>query len=1024
MRRSPFRVLVCVSLALAAACGSDTTPQQKSILSVPATETWDLPGLRGPVQVLRTEANVPHVYASTDADAARVLGFLQARDRYFQIELTRRYGQGLLSELVGDAALPSDQGARGRGAVEITQRLLDRLGPDDAALLDAYVDGFNSYITLANDGAHTDTLPLPTELTTIALVLGVEAGSLMKPLTRRDAAGMLTAVLFNSSFASDDLTRQAVADTLATRFTSSPDGALREAGVRDDLFEWVVPVENVSSAPGFGLAQASPLARREDGAKRGRKRIRVPNDVLARALRAEREFDRLRRGLPGADYGSNAWALGRTGTTSGGAILSGDGHLPLSVPSLLWQGAVDTTTFGDRQGANQIGLFFPGIPTMALGTNGHVAWSFTYLYGDLTDWYAEEITLDASGRPASSLFQGAQKPLVALDDTYTIADVPALSSVGRTETWTRWTTFDGRYLASIEGVPATATTVPGPGQTLVQMQGAFVIPKDVDGDGVVSAVSFDYTGFDVSNLVGALVRAGRAANVSEFRDVQRSFVGFAQNFVVADGNGNVHYSGYTATPCRSFLPRTGTGAATRFANGADPRLLLDGTTYGSFAIGLDANEHADETHADDPSRCVVPFDRWPSALNPSDGFVLTANNDLGGLSLDGSLANDEFYLGGPWAPGFRAKTIHDRLAGHVSSHDGTVDAMANLQADHVSHLGLLFTPYLKSAVVDARALTAPATPEETRVRNLYQGEAAAIDDVIARLDAWIANGAPASSGVATFYDANSDAERADAVATMIWNAWFRAFNARVFDDEAIADVLAIDPRFLHTTSLVRFLAGRGPGNPEHLASYEPTRGESVFFDDVTTPAVVESSREILLRSLVDALVWLRSAPDGKGGGGFGTTDPNQWLWGLRHTVAFESLITAFAGDVMGLELLSSLTQIDTGRLPLAQGITASDPRFQVKWFPRPGDFFDVDAANPPYSGNDYTYRNGPVMRMVIELDHGTVRGRNVVPQGQSGIAGQPSFDDQIKLWLANDALPLRYTVEEVVAGATGREVYR
>ncbi len=259
---------------------------------------------------------------------------------------------------------------------------------------------------------------------------------------------------------------------------------------------------------------------------------------------------------------------------------------------------------------------------------------------------------------------------------------------------------------------------------------------------------------------------------------------------------------------------------------------------------------------------------------------------------------------------------------------------------------------------------------------------------------------------------------------MIWNAWFRAFNAGVFDDEGIADVLALDPRFMRITSLRRFLAGRGPGNPQGLASYEPTRGESVFFDDLRTPAFVESSREIVLRSLVEALAFLRSAPDGLGGGGFGSSDPSTWLWGLRHTVAFRSILIAFAGDVMGLDILGNATKIGTARLPLAPGLPASDPRSQIPWFPRPGDFFAVDAANPPFSGNDYTYQNGPVMRMVIELDHGTVRGQNVIPQGQSGITSQPTFDDQLQLWLGNRTLPIRYTVEEVVANATGREVYR
>jgi acyl-homoserine lactone acylase PvdQ len=143
---------------------------------------------------------------------------------------------------------------------------------------------------------------------------------------------------------------------------------------------------------------------------------------------------------------------------------------------------------------------------------------------------------------------------------------------------------------------------------------------------------------------------------------------------------------------------------------------------------------------------------------------------------------------------------------------------------------------------------------------------------------------------------------------------------------------------------------------------------------------------------------------------------------LRHQVALESIITAYAGgSVMGIEALTNTQEISTRRLPLAANLPASDPRAMLKWFPRPGDFYNVDAANPPNAGASWLYRNGPVMRMVIELRQGRVRGQNVIPAGESGQNASPNFDDQARLWLGNRALPLRYTVDEVVANATGRE---
>src|SRR5207302_8422200 len=123
---------------------------------------------------------------------------------------------------------------------------------------------------------------------------------------------------------------------------------------------------------------------------------------------------------------------------------------------------------------HQLGLTIAGFPVMPIGTNGHVAWSQTQLGEDITDWYREEIQLDAKGRPQASRFQGAWKPLTATDEQYAVADVPAFGSKGHTETWARFTTFDGRWLADVEGRPAMPGEKLAPGETLLNLQGELV----------------------------------------------------------------------------------------------------------------------------------------------------------------------------------------------------------------------------------------------------------------------------------------------------------------------------------------------------------------------------------------------------------------------------------------------------------------------------------------------------------------------------------------------------------------------
>jgi acyl-homoserine lactone acylase PvdQ len=222
--------------------------------------------------------------------------------------------------------------------------------------------------------------------------------------------------------------------------------------------------------------------------------------------------------------------------------------------------------------------------------------------------------------------------------------------------------------------------------------------------------------------------------------------------------------------------------------------------------------------------------------------------------------------------------------------------------------------------------------------------------------------------------------------------------------------------------LKRFLDGRGPGNPDQLASWNEATGESAFFDVLSTPEV-ERADEIILSALARALDFLESAPVSAGQGGFGTTEMARWTWGLRHQVRFESLLADFLGDTEFSSILDAFS-ITTSVLPLSvDPLMPGDPRGELKWFPRPGDQYSVDAASPGFGGTSFTHGSGPVMRMVIALKDGRVSGQNIIPGGQSALRDDANYSDQARLWLANQTYPLRFHLEDVIAGATARESF-
>jgi penicillin amidase len=304
----------------------------------------------------------------------------------------------------------------------------------------------------------------------------------------------------------------------------------------------------------------------------------------------------------------------------------------------------------------------------------------------------------------------------------------------------------------------------------------------------------------------------------------------------------------------------------------------------------------------------------------------------------------------------------------------------------------------------------------------YAAARADLEEVERRIRDWRDGGFRTPSGVETFYASVGPRDAADSVATTIHHAWLTSYVRGVLDDERIPGDLS--PAVTGDTfrfGLMKLLVeGRGPGNPRGLGSYDAAREESVFFDDVRTP-VVESSHEVALRAVEEALAFLRSAPTAPGRGGYGTDDWDAWRWGLRHMVRFDSLVGSALGGDGSLDLLLDMFRITPATVPLATGLPAGDARAMLPHFPRPGDHLEVDAANPGLDLDDWTYGSGPVFRMVIALGPSGVRGRNVLPGGQSGFPGDPHFDDQARLWLGNETYPMRFTPAEVAEGATGFE---
>ncbi len=1040
--RLDWRLMAACALTFVFACGDDDGPSPDPDMgsdmgmdaaepppdppelfeAVPLDGQFAIPGLSAAAHVVRTEQSVPHVYAENDLDARRVLGFVIAKDRYFQLDMVSRLSQGLVSALLGDVGLASDLENRMTGADQLTQVYTDSLTAEEAAQVDAFAEGINAYVA----AVRARQAVAPREYIIVAPLLGASAPhQLMREWTRRDVMALAATMTFQTGFETKGPSRARALARIDEHFPDAPQRELRMAGLMDIVDRWA-PIRPTASANGWGVDGAvttrRPIILPGAGGEPHRPQMRVEGSALDRLIARLGEHHARLHPADLEGWGSNVWAVMGSATGDGRALLSGDGHLQLSIPSLMWEYGLDTALMGDAEPTTVTGVSLIGAPGIATGTNGRVAWGGTNFVTDVTDWYSEQIVLDEDGAPVASVFGGEERPLTRVDETYEVADIAVLESVGRTLDLPRWTTFDGRLITSIEGRVATEDEVLAPGETLVNMMGDWIVPGDQDDDGVVSAMSFYYVPLDGGNLLRAVMGFERSDTVEDFRQAMRHVIGFGLNFSAADREGNVLYTGYHAMPCRTYLPRDASG---RFVEGADPSLLIDGTTYPAWHIPLDAEGRVDEeaAAAGADTACAVPFDQWPQAVNPARQYVVNANNDPGAITLDDDPWNDPYYIGGPWDVGYRASRIAGRLESAIDAGGADIAAMQSIQGDHHSNIGEDLVPLLLEVIEAARTAASGSptagSPEE-RMAALYTANQAAFDEVATRMEAWRADDYPTPSGVDTFCSTSTEDTRRQSVATMIFAAWMPRMLQGVWSDEGIDGSVNPGGNW-ELRSFMQLYEHRGDAA---LPSHDPVTGESVFFDDIRTTDVVESSQEIGVRALAETLAFLSGPTDEDGqNGGFGTDDMSAWLWGLRHQVRFESLLGDFVGDDPLVATVFRDFNITTERLPLADGLTEDDPRAALQWFPRPGDQYDVDAANPGFSGTRFTHRNGPVMRTVVALGPDGVEGYNTLPGGQSGDPESAHFDDRARNWLANETVPLRFSPEQVAEGAVSREVF-
>ncbi|WP_424943166.1 penicillin acylase family protein [Aliiroseovarius crassostreae] len=308
--------------------------------------TRETRGISAPLEIVRNNANIPHIFGQNDSDVFFGLGYAHAQDRLWQMMILRRTAQGRLSEAFGARTLKVDELMRRLGLYTYAQGALEEQDRDTRAALDAYASGVNAYLSRVNSEAlgrgapefflfSNDISPWqPADSLAILKLMGVQqSGQLENEVLR--ARISLT------------LPEERVADIL-------PD----------------MPGSGVAALPDY----ASLLGRDRSDFAHNHPRTARPDFWPAP-----------RRGLSGA---SNAWAAAPDRSAAGASLLANDPHLKLTAPTLWYLARLELSTGG------VIGGTIPGMPLMLVGRSEGFAWGITSSYLDDQDLFIEELNPD------------------------------------------------------------------------------------------------------------------------------------------------------------------------------------------------------------------------------------------------------------------------------------------------------------------------------------------------------------------------------------------------------------------------------------------------------------------------------------------------------------------------------------------------------------------------------------------------------------------------------------------------------
>ncbi|MFF4491153.1 penicillin acylase family protein [Streptomyces sp. NPDC001544] len=602
-----------------------------------------LDGLSGPVDVKRDGYGIPQIYASSDEDLFMAQGFVQAQDRFYEMDVRRHMTSGRLSEMFGKGQVKNDAFLRTMGWDRVAeQEYATKLSAATKKYLQAYAKGVNAYLQ-GKDGK---------DISLEYAALGFTNDYKPQKWTPVDSISWLKAMAWDlRGNMQDEIDRALMTSRLGPRQIADlyPDYPYKrnKTIVQEGQYnEFAKAFEQGSGATGSGTTGSgttgsgttgttgttgSTASGTSSGTPSG---TSSGSGVTSQLEGLYNVLDDVPTavGVNGQGIGSNSWVVGGEHTISGKPLLANDPHLSASLPSVWYQMGLHCRTVSSKCQYDVSGYTFAGMPGVIIGHNADIAWGMTNSGVDVTDLYLEKLSGDGY------LYDGKVRPFTTREETIKVAGGSSKKIVVRR-------TEDGMPLLSDRD------------DELVQVGKKATVDTAAPDRGDGYGIALKWTALQPGTSMDAVFAMDRAANWNDFRSAAALFDVPSQNLVYADTKNHIGYTLPGKIPTR--------------AKGDDGSIPAPGWNSKYRWTGY------------------IKQDELPYEFDPKRGYIVTANQAV--VDKD----KYPYTLTTDWGYGTRSQRITDLIESKIKGGGKiSTDDMRQMQMDDSSEIAKLLVPYL------------------------------------------------------------------------------------------------------------------------------------------------------------------------------------------------------------------------------------------------------------------------------------------------------------------------------------------